>query len=174
MKKKAINLEFQNEALRNMRDELVKLWEKNNVPEHHREIFDICCKNASLQRLHEIISIEIEEIQSKKSSVLACIKAITAREGCLGHLKHAEKSIKASLEDQENIDNENFEELISKSSELLTHLRMLSLNVVECINKWKENFSYLFLLANSAYIKQGALFLPYLYNHENYLLKVIK
>lgn len=170
--KKKVNLELQGEALRNMRDELTKLWEKNSVPDHHREIFDICCKNASVQRMHEIFSKEIEELSNKKSPVLACIKAIKAREGCLSQLRQLEKMFKGLNEEQENYGNENMEEMVNKCSELLTHLRILSLNVVECVSKWKENFSYLFLLSNNAYIKQGALFLPYVFNNENYLLKV--
>ena len=171
--KKKMNMELQSEALRNIRDELTKIWDKNNIPEHHREIFDICCKNATLQRLHEIFSKEVEEMQNKKSAILACVKAIKAREGCLSQLKQVDKVLKNMSENQENEeDPENLEELINRCSELLTHLRILSLNVVECVGKWKENFSYLFLLANSVGIKQGALFLPYLYNGENYLLKV--
>ena len=172
MKKKPQS-DLQSEAVRIMRDETLKLWEKNSVPEHHREIFEICCKNATLQRLHEIFSREIEEISNKKSPVLACIKAIKAREGCLAQLRQVEKGFKGLGEDQENLSSEGIEEMVNKGSELLTHLRILSLNVVECVAKWKENFSYLFLLSNSAFIKQGALFLPYVFNNENYLLKVI-
>ena len=167
-----MNLEVQGEALRNMRDELAKLWDKNNIPKHHREIFEICCKNATLQFLHQIFSKEMEEIQSNKSPILACVKAINAREGCLARLKQADKIFKEMSEEQENINNDNIEDALNKSSELLTHLRILSLNVVECVKKWKENFSYIFLLANSTCIKQGALFLPYVFNNENYLLKV--
>lgn len=168
--KRKMNLELQGESLRNMRDELIKIWDKNIIPDHHREIFDICCKEASVQRLHEIFFKEMEELQNKKSPILAAVKAIKAREGCLTQLKQIEKMFKG---DQENYSNEKLEEMINKSSELLTHLRILSLNVVECVSKWKENFSYLFLLANSVYFKQGALVLPYLFNNENYLLKVI-
>lgn len=158
-----------------MRDEVVKLWDRNSIPDHHREIFEICCKNATLQRLHEIFAKEMEEISNKKSPITACVKAINAREGCLAKLRQVEKMFKGLGEEQGNYtSSEGMEEMVNKASELLTHLRILSLNVVECVGKWKENFSYLFLLANSAFIKQGALFLPYVFNNENYLLKMIK
>lgn len=84
----------------------------------------------------------------------------------MSFLKKAEKSLRT----EENA--ENIAEIVAKSSELLTHLRILSLNVVECVSKWKENFKYLFLLANCNFIKTSALFLPYFYKEENYLLKV--
>lgn len=73
------------------------------------------------------------------------------------------------------INNESqIPEILSKASELMTHLRILSLNCVETIHKWKENFSHLFLLSNNTFIKQNALFLPYMVEGENYLIKMCR
>ena len=93
------------------------------------------------------------------------MRAVKAREGCLSQLKLQEKTLQLS---------ENKEEIKNRASELLTHLRILSLNVVETINKWKENLSYSFLLANNAYIKQNALFFKYIFEGENYLMRLCK
>lgn len=87
-----------------------------------------------------------------------------AREGCLGQLKLQEKMLQLSKDD--------VSETLTKVSELMTHLRILTLNCVETINKWKESLSYYFLLANNVLIKQNALFLPYMYEGENYLFKI--
>ncbi len=93
------------------------------------------------------------------------MRAIKAREGCLSQLKLQERTLQLS---------ENKEEIRNRASELLTHLRILSLNVVETLNKWRENLAYNFLLANNAYIKQNALFFKYNFEGENYLMKLCK
>ena len=58
---------------------------------------------------------------------------------------------------------------------MLTHLRILSINVVDWIVRWKKSFKeFLVLLSkNSENLKmQGNVVIPFIINDENYLLKM--
>ncbi len=54
--------------------------------------------------------------------------------------------------------------------ELITHYRIFSLNVVESITKWRDWLEV--QLQNASDKQRQALYVPYLYNEQNYLLKV--
>lgn len=58
---------------------------------------------------------------------------------------------------------------------MLTHLRILSINVIECILKWKNSFKeyLLFLSKSSENLKvYGNIVIPFIISDRNYVLKM--
>jgi len=66
------------------------------------------------------------------------------------------------------------EELKEKASELLTHVRILSLNAVETILKWREYIQQAYYITRGVVKANQTIIIPFLYNDVNYLLKVKK
>lgn len=65
-------------------------------------------------------------------------------------------------------------DIIEKSSELLTHLRILSLNVVECILRWREYIQQAYYITRSIVKTNQTIMIPFMYEEINYLIKVIQ
>ncbi len=98
------------------------------------------------------------------------MKAILARENCLKQLRGmVDKLVEepAGSEDAKR-------DIIEKSSELLTHLRILSLNVVECILRWREYIQQAYYITRSIVKTNQTIMIPFIYEDMNYLIKVIK
>ncbi|EAS07478.2 hypothetical protein TTHERM_00572140 (macronuclear) [Tetrahymena thermophila SB210] len=138
-------------------------WEAQDIPIHHRELFIQCCKQISRERAIELIKTEIEDLRKGDAFIQNCIKAVKGREQCI-----------IQLEDQisliEKIKSQVDEQTLNKSSELITHLRLLSINAAECIVSWRN---YLMdFLQNSVIKERQTMIIPYLYKEQNYLIKM--
>jgi hypothetical protein len=95
-----------------------------------------------------------------------------ARENCLTQLKEMTTKL---TEDGKNTENQiQHEKIIEKSSELLTHLRILSLNVVECILRWREYIQQIYYLTRSIVKTNQTIMIPFMFNDANYLIKVYR
>lgn len=68
---------------------------------------------------------------------------------------------------------ESEEELKQKASELLTHVRILSLNAVETILKWREYIQQNYYITRGVVKANQTIIIPFLHNETNYLIKVI-
>ncbi len=110
-------------------------------------------------------------------------RAVLARENCLKHLREVIKNIA----DAENSEQGALDEVVGKvfnmieclvtyfstqASELLTHLRILSLNAVECIVKWRELIQNIYYLSRGVVKPTQPASIPFWYYGVNYLLKV--
>ena len=71
-----------------------------------------------------------------------------------------------------NPDDIKVEDIQQESKELIHSLRILTLNVVEMIVKWREQIIYMYLLAGGEVALQNAGPLPFIFQETNYLLKV--
>lgn len=71
-------------------------------------------------------------------------------------------------------ESEDPRDIIEKSSELLTHLRILSLNVVECILRWREYIQQAYYITRSIVKTNQTIMIPFMYEEINYLIKVKK
>jgi len=156
---------------RALQEKLLGLWERLNTPLFHREAF-LKCENAqNLKQTIEILKKEIEELEHNCSPIQLALRAVTARENCLKHLKTLMTKLdnKGDEGEKEPI---NEEESKQKASELLTHLRILSLNAVETILKWREYIQQTYYITRGVVKANQTILIPFLYNELNYLLKM--
>ncbi|CAD8131463.1 unnamed protein product [Paramecium pentaurelia] len=138
---------------------LIEVQDYYNIPEFHRQLFLMCLQ--TLPKNNQAIQFEIEEMQQKKSHIQLCMQAVDAREKCLTFLINHIQQIQ---------DNPGDEQLLQKSAELITHIRILSINVVEQILGWRQYLMKFLVNIHS----HESISLPYLYLRENYLIKMRK
>jgi hypothetical protein len=86
------------------------------------------------KKIIEVLNREIIEIKTRRSSVQNVMKSIRARESCLLQIIN----LCGTLANMTTDDSSLIESHVSKASELLSHLRILSLNVVECVLRWRQ------------------------------------
>ena len=104
------------------------------------------------------------------------LSAITARENCLRQLKNLITKLENLHNPKEGQSHQELateEELKQKASELLTHVRILSLNAVETILKWREYIQQTYYITRGVVKANQTIIIPFLYNESNYLIKVI-
>ncbi|CAD8170736.1 unnamed protein product [Paramecium pentaurelia] len=143
----------------NNTSKLIEVQDYYNIPEFHRQLFLMCLQ--TLPKNNQAIQFEIEEMQQKKSHIQLCMQAVESREKCLAFLiNHI----------QQFQDYPGDEQLLQKSAELITHLRILSINVVEQILGWRQYLMKFLVNIHS----HESISLPYLYLRENYLIKMRK
>mgnify|MGYP000913985508 FL=1 len=133
-------------------------------------------ENGRPEIIIEIYRDEIEELQLNRSTIQVyarykgvvlvymcqnASRAVLARENCLKKIREiAEKCISGDSLNSEELEN---------ATELLTHLRFLSVNAVECIVKWREKLQRITYLAKNM---EKSAFIPFWFYGVNYLLKV--
>ncbi|CAD8086576.1 unnamed protein product [Paramecium sonneborni] len=143
----------------NNTSKLLEVQDYYNIPEFHRQLFLMCLQ--TVPKNNQAIQFEIEEMQQKKSHIQLCMQAVEAREKCLSFLiNHI----------QQLLDYPGDEQLLQKSAELITHLRILSINVVEQIIGWRQYLMKFLVNIHS----EESISLPYIYLRENYLIKMRK
>jgi len=152
-------------------DRLLATWDRLSIPMFHREAFLKCENLQNLKHTVEIIKKEIDDVETSCSTIQLAIKAVTARENCLRQLK-ALTQVFCEKADEITKGSAYEEELKQKAAELLTHLRILSLNVVDSILRWREYIQQTFA-SNRGPIKASQAFVPiFIYNQSNYLIKL--
>jgi deoxyribodipyrimidine photolyase-like uncharacterized protein len=63
--------------------------------------------------------------------------------------------------------------LVEQISELITHIRILSLNCVEQIIKWREYLNNIYNMNHIQFAPTGRVItIPYIYQSNNYILKI--
>jgi len=156
---------------RALQEKLLAIWERLNTPLFHREAF-LKCENAqNLKQTIEILKKEIEELEHNCSPIQLALRAVTARENCLKHLR----VLMAKFENKDGEGEKepiNEEESKQKASELLTHLRILSLNAVETILKWREYIQQTYYITRGVVKANQTILIPFLFQEINYLLKM--
>lgn len=147
-----------------------------------REVFLKCENPIQLKQTIDIIKKEIDELEGNRSPVQVsayylidklknALRAVTARENCLRHLRDLTNKLQTDHDESSNqFDNEQF---IEKASELLTHLRILSLNVVESILRWRDYIQQIYYISRGVVKTNQAIMIPFLLDETNYLIKVI-
>lgn len=154
-----------------LQERLLATWDRLNIPMFHREAFVKCENIQNLKQTVENMKREIDEIETNCSSVQLAIKAVTARENCLKQLRNVIHKFQQNEEGQE-VEGFNEEEMKQKSFELLTHLRLISLNVIENILKWREYIHQTFYSAKTNVKAVQLIVIPFIFNQSNYLIKM--
>ena len=128
------------ETLNELKARLEEEWDKQSIPTYFRETFRTTVYSLSRHKAVAIISRELEELKRKKSTIQVAMEAVKAREESL-------KNVKEMLEYFSKSSGwEKDEELCGEVIELLSAYRILTLNAVESIIKWKEQLVYALIL----------------------------
>jgi len=167
--------ETQLKEKRLQQEKLLATWERLNIPVFHRETFIKCENPQNVKQTIEILKKEIDELETNCAPIQLALRAITARENCL-------RQLKSLINRLENLNNPNGgqshqdlateEELKQKASELLTHVRILSLNAVETVLKWREYIQQTYYITRGVVKANQTIIIPFLYNDSNYLIKM--
>ena len=145
-----------------LQQELRKCWEAYGIDEYHRSIFNEHLQGMSAEDFSPIIAKEIEDFGREKAAVQLANTGIVAREECIKHVTALEGALH---------DDGVPQEALTEAVNLLHSLRMLSLNVVECIVKWREQLLCMKAQVNPENTKSPAA-IPFLWRGENYLTKM--
>jgi hypothetical protein len=112
-----------------------------------------------------IISREIEDLKKKRSFVQLAIDAVKAREEGIKNIKEMLQYFSKSA------DWEKSNELCEEVVEILNAHRILSLNAVESIIKWKEQLVYALILNKTDSIGKHKE-LEFIWEDQNYIIKM--
>ncbi|KRX04065.1 hypothetical protein PPERSA_12512 [Pseudocohnilembus persalinus] len=166
------------DKLRQIQVFLNDIWEAHHIPHNHRELYVKCNKNLQREILIDNIEKEIDLLKQRRAPIQNCIRAIKARESCLNQLKQKIQQL-PNLKNSQDI--QELKSIIEKISEFIVHLRILSLNVVESILRWRQNLSQSLHHAIQYQkrlnrdFKSSSIqisYMPFIYNNENYLTKM--
>lgn len=153
------------ETLNELKARLEAEWDKQSIPIYFRETFRTTVYSLSRHKAVAIISRELEELKRKKSTIQAAIDAVNAREESL-------KNVKEMLEYFSKSSGwEKDEALCGEVIELLSAYRILTLNAVESIIKWKEQLVYALILNKHDSIGKHKT-LVFEWGGENYIHKM--
>ena len=153
------------EALNEVKSKIEHEWESHNIPVYFREIFRKSVFGLSRHKAVAIISREIEDLKKKRSFVQTAIDAVRAREEGI-------KNIKEMLEYfTKSQDWEKSSELCEEIIEILNAHRILTLNTVESIIKWKEQLVYALILNKTDSIGKHKS-INFMWDDQNYVVKM--
>jgi hypothetical protein len=155
---KAENLIMSEETFESWKLRLETEWEKQNIPEAQREPYRDCVQAVVPDQAKELIKKELEDLQKGKASVELALRAVAAREESLKSVKEMNDYLKSSP------DWQKVKEVQLEAAELLHAHRMLTLNAIEAITKWRNQMQSSFSL--------GVHNFPFMWEGENYLLKL--
>lgn len=110
-----------------LKDELKITWEKFGIPEQHQRIFNFHMANLTKLQSATKIAREIDNIEKEKGNITAVIHTIASREANLAELIQ-----KTKMHHGPNVNK------FIKPIELL---RDITLQCIECIKIWKNEFS---------------------------------
>ncbi|KAM3143505.1 hypothetical protein pb186bvf_004267 [Paramecium bursaria] len=122
-KQQQTQLQFNKKVIQIKVDQVRQLWKVYKVPQVHQKIFFNILHRV--ENKVEALEKEISLLDKKLSPIQQCTFAIIAREKCLKLLFETLDKYQTNQEQQYSIE------------ELVDHLRLLTLNVVEGIQKWK-------------------------------------
>ncbi|CAG9330044.1 unnamed protein product [Blepharisma stoltei] len=159
------SLAITEEMLNALKGEIEAEWEIRAIPEAQREVFKSCVFDLPRNKGAAIISREIEDLRKNRSLVQIALRAVSAREESLKSIKEMNEYLIKSP------DWEKLKDVQLECAELLHAHRILTLNVVESIVRWREQLVYAMLLnQNDSYAKTKLV--PFMHDGVNYMAKM--
>lgn len=163
--KSAAPISITSETLNELKAKIEEEWETYKIPYYFREIFRKSVFPLSRHKAVAIISREIEDLKRKRSYVQNAIDAVKAREEGIKNIKEMLQYFAKSP------DWEKSEELYREVLDMLNAYRILTLNAVESIIKWKEQLVYALILNKSDSIGKHKT-LQFMWEDQNYIIKM--
>ncbi|OMJ66739.1 hypothetical protein SteCoe_36316 [Stentor coeruleus] len=156
------SLEITEESISDIRSALKHEWQVKNIPKDLQEIFDQKVWTLPRHKAISIASRELEDLKNNRSSMQAALRAVNAREDSLASIYEMNKYLK------EVTGWEKMRDVQLECAELLHAHRILTINAVESIVKWKELISFSALINNET----NSMYIPFIFQGKNYLLKL--
>ena len=147
------------EVMGTLKEDLDRIWNEFRIPQYHKDVFYRYLMHLTTEAAAAMVAKEIENIRKHKAPVQKVVLGIVAREKLL-----------QEIESSCFRDGDNPEEFASLVSNKLQSLRILSLNVVECVMVWREQMLYAYY--QSATDSKSVPIIPFVWENENYLLKL--
>ncbi|KAL4504410.1 hypothetical protein ABPG72_009856 [Tetrahymena utriculariae] len=139
-------------------------WNLFNIPVHHKEIYAELLRHIPKDQAVGFIQKEMQKVKSNQSNIQQCMMYIDQREQSIGELEECVNEYEQVQDAKLRID------IVEKISKLLVHIRQITLYVVESICKWKDGLQlYLSSIVDD---KKQSFIIAYIYNNDNYLLKI--
>jgi hypothetical protein len=153
------------EDLDSLKLQLRQSWEEHEVPKELQACFESCVYRLSRRKAAAFISKEMLHLHEKSATVLAAIQAVQLREASMNILReivaHVDHSSDAELQ-----------QALPACAETLETHRMLSLNAVDTIVKWREGLVYALLINNTPESYRLAKQVAFTWKGTNYLVKM--
>ena len=124
------------ELLSTLLSQLLQEWENKKIPESLKDVNSLFISMLPIRKAILYVTKEISDLKSYNSLSQICLKAIHAREESLQSIKEMNEYL---TKDKEWI---NIIEIKLECAEILHAHRMLTLNVAETIERWKDFFSF--------------------------------
>jgi hypothetical protein len=158
----SITQDLSEDSISSLKQKLSDEWEKKSVPVSLQKI--VADKIWTLPR-HKAVAVasrELEDLKKNRSAMMTAIRAVTAREESLKSIFEMENFLK-------QVPNwEKLKDVQLECAELLHAHRILSINAVESIEKWREVISFSALVNNET----GSIHIPFVWEESNYLVKM--
>jgi hypothetical protein len=150
------------ETISNLKVLLENEWNAKKIPLELQQSFSRCVWTLPRHKVILIISREIEDLKYNRSPMQAAIRAVTAREESLNSIHEMNSYLK------EVSGWEKMKEVQLECAELLHAHRILTISAIESIGKWRDLILFSTLINHEA----NNLHMPFIWNEENYLMKL--
>lgn len=145
-----------NDLILSLKSKLEQEWKSKSIPFPICEIYSLFITTLPKRKSVIFMQKEIADLRSYTSLAQICLKGINAREESLLSIQDMSEYLSKAVDWSSLID------IRIECAEILHAHRMLTLNVAESIERWKELFQY----------ESNGFLASFIYNGENYLVKV--
>ena len=151
------------EHLASLEQELSQEWSNKSIPDGLCEVYRSFISQLPSRKAIVFATKEIYELKSYNSLAQTCLKGIFAREESLQSIKEMNEYLGKAKDWEEIID------IKLECAEILHAHRMLTLNVSENIEQWKESFRFEINDFRADFMYNGVNYLEKLYEDLDFL-----
>ena len=137
-------------------------WNSRGIPAEVQKVFNQTVWSLPRHKAMAIATRELEDLKHNRAAVQNAVRAAAAREESLGSIHEMNNYLKAVA------GWEKMKDVQLECAELLHAHRILTINAVESIEKWRE------LIRSSALVnnEKSLMHIPFVWKSENYLVKM--
>ena len=156
------SLDLNEESIQSLKNSLLQEWEKRSVPKDLQKVFNEKVWSLPRHKAITIVSRELEDIRKNRSAMMSALRAVISREESLNSIYEMEKFLM-------QVPNwEKLKDVHLECAELLHAHRILTINAVETIEKWRDMIRSSALINNES----SSMHFPFMHNEVNYLVKI--
>jgi hypothetical protein len=150
------------ETIHSLKANLQAEWATRGVPKALQQTYMAKVLALPRHKAVTVISREIEDLKKNRSPMMNALRAVIAREESLQSIFEMNNYL------TEVAGWEKMKDVQLECAELLHAHRLLTINAVESIVKWRELISFSAVVNNQS----EAMHIPFIYNDSNYLAKM--
>lgn len=158
----SISQSLNEDSVSSLKSALSQEWEKRGVPKDLQKVFNDKVWTLPRHKATAIASRELEDLKKNRSAMMSALRAVISREESLNSIYEMEKFLK-------QVPNwEKLKDVHLECAELLHAHRILTINAVETIEKWRDVIRSSALINNET----SSIHIPFTYNEVNYIVKM--